>query len=148
MSRVLIIGYGNPLRSDDGAGWHIARELRATNSDDEIEIVACHQLTPELAEPLSRAQRAIFVDASSEETCAEVCVEEIFAEDATAPKFSHHATPAALLGNARVWYGAMPRDAFLISLRARDLGFGENVSPEMARAMPRALAEISKLCVS
>jgi Ni,Fe-hydrogenase maturation factor len=24
---VLVIGYGNPLRSDDGAGWHAAQAL-------------------------------------------------------------------------------------------------------------------------
>ncbi len=146
MPRVLIIGYGNSLRGDDGAGWQIARALLETNADAEIEIVACHQLTPELAEPLSRAQRAIFVDAVADAARAGVAVEKIFAADPAAPTCSHHVTPAVLLDNARVWYGAMPRDAFLISLCARALGFGERVSNEMARDIPRALAEIAKLC--
>ena len=30
MGRVLIIGYGNPLRGDDGFGWHAAERLRET----------------------------------------------------------------------------------------------------------------------
>jgi hydrogenase maturation protease len=49
MARVLIIGYGNPFRSDDGLGWQIANELSRTNRSAETEVLPCHQLTPELA---------------------------------------------------------------------------------------------------
>jgi len=30
MARVLILGYGNPLRSDDGLGWQVAVQLFRT----------------------------------------------------------------------------------------------------------------------
>ena len=32
MTRVLVIGYGNPLRGDDGLGWEIASGLATDNS--------------------------------------------------------------------------------------------------------------------
>src|SRR5262245_29107852 len=64
--RVLIIGYGNPLRADDGVGWQAARHLAELLRDEPIEILALHQLTPELAEPISRADLIIFIDASNE----------------------------------------------------------------------------------
>jgi hydrogenase maturation protease len=62
MARVLIVGYGNPLRGDDGLGWHAAEALRAALP--EAEILAVHQLTPELAEDASRAELVIFLDAA------------------------------------------------------------------------------------
>src|SRR5271169_1528567 len=56
--RTLIIGYGNPLRSDDGFGWHAGRLLAQSLADQDAKIITCHQLTPELAETLSQSSRA------------------------------------------------------------------------------------------
>src|SRR5271166_6728975 len=62
MPGTLIIGYGNPLRGDDGLGWQVASEL-AKCVDALISVLAVQQLTPELAEPVSDADLVIFVDA-------------------------------------------------------------------------------------
>src|SRR5580704_15594719 len=51
--RTLVIGYGNPLRSDDALGWHASRLLAQALAGQEVDVITCHQLTPELAEPLS-----------------------------------------------------------------------------------------------
>lgn len=63
MAHTLIIGYGNPLRGDDGLGWHVAQRLAAVLPQHRARIEVCHQLTPELAEPISRADLVIFIDA-------------------------------------------------------------------------------------
>ena len=47
--KALIIGYGNPLRGDDGIG-PAAAALLAGDAADGAEVLACHQLLPELAE--------------------------------------------------------------------------------------------------
>ena len=52
---VLVIGYGNALRTDDGFGWHAAGRLAADPRLDGAEILQLHQLTPELALDISRA---------------------------------------------------------------------------------------------
>ena len=52
---VLVIGYGNPLRGDDGIGWSAANALAEGMQDDRVRIVACIQLTPELAESIAQA---------------------------------------------------------------------------------------------
>jgi hydrogenase maturation protease len=52
MPGTLIIGYGNPLREDDGVGWQVADQL-LKNSEGSIKVLTAHQLTPELAEPIS-----------------------------------------------------------------------------------------------
>ena len=64
MPRVLIIAYGNPLRSDDGVGWIVAEELRRRLASPEVEVLQLQQLLPEVAESVSRAETVIFVDAS------------------------------------------------------------------------------------
>ena len=46
MSHVLLIGYGNPLRRDDGFGSELAQRLQQEFSDANVEIIAAHQLTP------------------------------------------------------------------------------------------------------
>ncbi len=65
MPRLLIIAYGNPLRSDDGVAWRAAAALQKIFSPDKAEILALHQLGPELAENASRSECVIFVDAST-----------------------------------------------------------------------------------
>ena len=67
--RTLIIGYGNPLRGDDGVGWEVASRLAATIPEEAAHIMTVHQLTPELAESVSEAELVIFIDASDGENC-------------------------------------------------------------------------------
>ncbi len=56
----LVIGLGNPLRSDDGIGWRLAAQLPARAG----LVVRCRQqLTPELAEDLAAAERVLLLDA-------------------------------------------------------------------------------------
>jgi len=50
MATTRIIGCGNSLRGDDAFGRLAARRLQDLIHDSEIEILAVHQLTPELME--------------------------------------------------------------------------------------------------
>lgn len=61
---VLILAYGNPLRRDDGVGWVIGERLAEMLREDVADVRVLHQLTPELAEPISRAGAVIFIDAA------------------------------------------------------------------------------------
>ncbi len=59
---ILVMGYGNMLRSDDGVGQQVARAV-AKWEIPNVDAIAVHQLTPELAERLTKTDIAIFVDA-------------------------------------------------------------------------------------
>lgn len=147
MARVLIIGYGNPLRGDDGLGLHLAQRLQDDAQDNaDIEIIACHQLTLELAEPLSRAPRAIFVDAAESSAPGEMTVNTLDASSNVDVRFTHHLTPQTLLGYAQALYGARPSETFLITVCGKDFGYGETLSDTAARAMERARAHVLTLC--
>ena len=60
--RTLIIGIGNPLRGDDGIGLDVASEFSRELRRDDVQVLATHQLTPELSELVSRADRVFFID--------------------------------------------------------------------------------------
>jgi hydrogenase maturation protease len=105
VSRLLIIGYGNPLRGDDGFGYQAAERLRDLIHDPDIEILAVHQLTPELMDPLSRAGQAIFLDATTGPTPGEVQERIVEPDPAAARNFTHHFTPETLVASARALFG-------------------------------------------
>src|SRR5688572_26950641 len=96
---ILIIGYGNPLRQDDGVGIQVVEQLQGllhNRIPEEVEVIARHQLTPELVEPISRASYVIFVDAAESGTPGEIM--ELQVEHSPTPQpFTHNLTPAALL---------------------------------------------------
>jgi len=127
MPNTLIIGYGNPLRGDDGLGWRVAERLRALIRNPEVEILALHQLTPELMDPISRAGSVIFIDACVGPVPGEI-QERSVEPQASGAAFSHHATPAALLAGARALYGRAPA-ATLITVTGADFSVSDRLSP-------------------
>ena len=139
MPRVLIIGYGNPLRADDGLGWRAAEQLREAAPPD-TEVLTVHQLTPELAEDASRAELVVFIDAGEGGTPGSWKREEI-APDAGGQPFTHHVTPASLVSAAGTLYGRAPR-AVLFSMAGESFEFGEGLSPRVAAALPEMLEEV------
>ena len=66
LTALLVIGYGNALRTDDGVGWHAARLLAGDPRLADVVVVAEHQLAPELAFDLSLASLVVLLDASTE----------------------------------------------------------------------------------
>lgn len=148
MTRILIIGYGNPLRRDDGFGWHVAHALQAKTVASDIEIIACRQLTPDLAEPLSRAQYGIFIDAVARGAPGVLSVQMVQKQALGSVRLSHHSSPQDLIAGAETWYGSGPRASYLISVSANDFGFGESMSDHVAQIVPLAIKEIEWLCAA
>jgi hydrogenase maturation protease len=140
--RVLILGYGNALRADDGFGRQAAERLVALVADPDIDIRAIHQLTPELAEPLSRAGRAIFIDAAREGAPGELRQQRI--EPAPCGAFTHHLTPSALLVLARDLYGHAP-PAVLFTAAGASFRYGQILSETMEAALGQVVSLLQEL---
>jgi hydrogenase maturation protease len=141
MTDLLVIGYGNELRGDDGAGPRVARAVAGWGLPG-VRSLAVHQLAPELAEEMARAERVAFVDAAAGAEGV-VCWRRLRA--ATGPaRLGHASDPAWLLGLARLLYGRSP-EAWLATAPARDLGYGAGLSPEAARGVEAVLGRIAAL---
>jgi hydrogenase maturation protease len=138
--RVLIIGYGNPLRGDDGFGWQAAVRLHEVVTDPEVEVVAVQQLMPELMEPISRAGRVVFIDAALEGEPG-VLSQASVAPDEESRRFTHHSTPGGLLAGAAALFGRAP-EATLYSVPGQDFGFGEHLTPAVENALSEVVARV------
>lgn len=147
IDEALVIGYGNELRGDDGAGFHLARRLADDPRLGGARVIARRQLTPELALDISRARLAVLIDASTLVAPGEVSsapVEPLAQREAP---YSHQMTPAALLGFATELYGNAPR-AVVVSIGVADTDFGGGLSTEVEAALPRAADEVVRLVES
>ena len=49
MARLLIIGYGNPLRGDDGLGWRAAEDLAREFPNDDWRFEPVISLCPNMS---------------------------------------------------------------------------------------------------
>lgn len=159
---ILIIGYGNPLRGDDGVGWRVVEEVQRRQAEanhqsfdpaqdkssitnlQSIEAIACHQLMPELAETISRTERVIFVDAAEGSPPGDVAVQTVVAKQPQPGAFTHHVDPAGLLAYAAMLYGRSPT-AFLVTINADRMGYEETLSPVIEAALPDLIAQIERL---
>jgi hydrogenase maturation protease len=142
---VLVIGYGNPLRSDDGVGPAVAVRLAADPRLAGAEIRAEHQLTPELALDASRASLLVLVDAGTTEAPGEISVRRLDAAAAgSGTAWTHHLDPSALVGLTRELWGAAP-PVVIVSIGPASLEVGESLTDTVAPAVPRAVDLIAAI---
>ena len=137
---MLVIGYGNTLRRDDGVGPRVAEAVTALALPG-VRALACPLLTPELADPVSRARVAIFVDAAVDAP-REVQLRKL-APAGSSQVMAHAASPATLLALARDVFGHAPQ-AWWLTIPAEDLGMGEELSPLAQRGFEIAVQEVKR----
>lgn len=134
MSRTLIIGYGNPLRGDDALGWKAAELLQQRVQSPDVEILALHQLTPELMESISRVDLVIFIDAAVGPNPGEIHHRSIEPLATSHVSFTHHATPEALLAGALKLYGHAPT-ACMLTVTGADFELSDRLSPAVSLSL-------------
>lgn len=140
--RILIIGYGNPLRRDDGIGWEVADRLRQAVPSTNIEILSRHQLTPELCETISHFDQVILIDAAAGTCTGEITCKEVNSGPVNTPTFSHQFTPETLLGTTQELFHASPR-ILIYTIVGEDFDYGEGLSDCVKNKIP-ALVEAIK----
>ena len=144
----LVIGYGNPLRADDGLGWAVAQRLRTDLAGDrhfgDVVVLAEHQLTPEMAQPISRARLVIFVDAREGDQPGRVDWNEVAPTGDGSLTFSHDVDPPSLIQMARLLYASCPA-AVVVSVVGERFDFGTALSPVVQTAVPDVIRRIRTL---
>ena len=141
---LLVIGYGNTLRRDDGVGPKVADAV-AELALPGVRALAYPLLTPELADPVSRARVVVFVDAAVDAP-REVQLRKLVPAD-TSQIMAHAASPATLLALARDVFGHAP-DAWLLTIPAENMNIGEELSAFTCRGLEKAVEEIRNLAGS
>jgi len=138
---LLVIGYGNTLRSDDGVGPRVAEAVERLQLPG-VRTLICQQLSPEHAEPVSRARVVVFVDAAVDAP-QEVRLRPLEPGDTT-QLMAHAADPRTMLALARDVFGHAP-EAWWLTIPALDLEFGEALSSETRHGFDKAVRMIQSL---
>jgi hydrogenase maturation protease len=151
---VLVVGYGNTLRGDDGVGAEVAEavSLQRQSAPELTDAVVtwADQLTPEMALDLSRSRFAVFIDAASgAHPAGSVTLQDLVPPGSAGAPAScvipagcwQDLAPGDLLALAAGLYGHAP-SAVLVSVGVATMDLGTGLSPLVREAVPRAAAAV------
>ena len=150
MNKVLLIGYGNVDREDDGVAWHILRSISKQldrsipdTIDDEFintgeppDVIFLLQLTPEIAETIAQYDYICFIDAHTGSIPEDIQFIEISPEFKPSP-LTHHLTPETCMSLTEMMYNSSPK-AILVSVKGYQFNFKHGLSHKT-----RTLAELA-----
>lgn len=161
--KTIIVGLGNPILGDDGVGWKVAEDVRKQLASPlplrpsptarggegvDVELLSLGGIS--LMEHLIGYQRAILIDAvTSAEGAGSVIVCRL---DEMPDALAFHMTSAhdTSLQNAlklgRAMGADLPEQVTVVGITAQHVyEFGEELSAQVARAIPRALQIVMHL---
>jgi len=138
--KVLVLGYGNPYRRDDGLGPLLAERVAQwlASLGEAAELWVGQQLLPELAEELVNHDVAIFCDASAVPLEDGFLLEELDISSDPEGLTLHSVSPQWLLGLAQSLAGRMPK-ACLLSVEGESFDFREGLTPRCEERAKAAL---------
>ena len=134
--KILVIGYGNTMRSDDGVGRYIAEVVQDWN-DEYVHALSHHQLMPELVDTIAQYDSVYFVDAFQTDDHTDIVIEKLIAKQER-ESMNHTATPEYLLWLVHVLY-KKNITAWIVKIPAPNMEFGERFSSVTHQARDSAL---------
>lgn len=141
---VLIIGYGNTMRGDDGFGPYVASLLAEHVQEPDVLILMPQQLTPDLAAQVAVSCMTIFIDARVGHTPGQIHHSLPCVPERAAPTFQHHITPEVLAGVSLALYGVVP-DMHLFTAEAATFDVQQGLSPELQDSARNVVEQILSL---
>lgn len=147
--RVTIIGIGNKLMTDDGAGVHVIEALRRRSLPEQVRILDGGTLSFSLLEEVERAEFLIIADAAelhaASGTVRLLCDRDMDAYLASSVRPSvHEVNLLDVLTAARI-RGRMPNRYALVGIQPAVIGWGTEPSAVVADAVEQAATLIETL---
>ena len=138
--RVLVLGYGNPGRQDDGLGPAAVAEIESVGWPN-LTAFDNYQLNIEDAMEVAAHDVVWFVDAAK--TGPSPYSVHNVSPAATIEFTSHLVRPEAILAIASQYYGASPQ-AFVLAIRGYEFEFIEALTPGATDNLRAALAMLTE----
>ncbi len=152
-SRTLILGLGNPILGDDGVGWKVAEavqtRLGTLDTPSEVDFASLGGLS--LMERMLGYERVILVDCMETGTAPVGAVRSMALSELANPTAGHSASAhdtslITALEAANVMGAATPSRVDVVAIEAKaTYDFSEELSPEVAAAVPVATQEVLRL---
>ncbi len=148
----VVIGIGNNLMTDDGAGIHVIERLREAGLPDHVELVDGGTLGFTLLDIVESARRLIVVDAAQldrEPGCVEVFEDEQMDVYLTTCRRSsvHEVNLLDVIGAAR-FRDTMPEHYALVGIQPDSVDWGAEPTARVAGGVDRATAIITEMVLS
>jgi hydrogenase maturation protease len=139
MNNLLVIGYGNTIRGDDGAGPAAAKALR--DLYPEMDCIAVHGLEPVLAETIGHYDIVVFIDAAV--GIDRMSFSALTINGGQGAAGTHTQSPESLLRLSRDLYNKTPQ-AVIVRIPAFQTGFGETLSAGTESAVAQCIDEFNR----
>ena len=139
--RILVYGYGNPGRRDDGLGPRFAEAVEAWADLEGLTHISCetaYQLNIEDAETIGHFDVVVFADASQEPGIEEYAITRLESDPARIEFSMHAVSPGFVLKLCEDLYSEAP-EAWLVHIRGESWDFGEGLSQRAQHNLLRAL---------
>lgn len=146
LPKILIYGYGNPGRQDDGLGAAFIAKMEqwvTENKVENIQLDTNYQLNIEDAELISAYEKVIFVDATIEDI-AQFNFTKVKPSDAKVEFSMHAVSPAFVLDLCRKIFNKSP-EAWLLHLKGFEWDFKEELSADATKNLEEATVFLAKL---
>ncbi len=140
MKKILLYGYGNPGRMDDGLGNVFINEITAWINDkgiENIQVDSNYQLNIEDAEAISIQDIVIFIDAS-QENIEDFVITKVNPSDAKIEFSMHAVSTAYILSLCEKIYKKSP-ETYLIHIKGYEWDFAEILTEKAAANLNKAL---------
>jgi hydrogenase maturation protease len=139
-----IVGIGNTLRSDDGAGAY-AGHLLEEKKIPGVTVIITQQLDIAMAAELATFDQVIFIDAAIHEEG--ISFQPLTAANNSPQSFAHHINAAMLVSLAKQLYNTATQ-FYVCAIRAKNFEMGNELSEKTLQHTQKAAAIISEWIVS
>jgi hydrogenase maturation protease len=147
-SKPIVIGIGNVLLSDEGAGIHIVRQLRKNDIAKLVEIHEVGTSSFELLNVIEGNSHVIIVDAvrMDEKPGTVKKIDLIIEDDISLPPQVTSLHQLDLISTLKMAKGVvdLPKKIVLIGIEPASLDTGIELSKLVEAAIPKAISEIIK----
>ena len=138
---LIVFGYGNPGRQDDGLGPAAVEEIAKLGLHG-VATQFNYQLNIEDADEAGKHDRVVFVDAA--EGGPEPYAVHRVRPSRAASFTTHVMSPEVVLAICRDYYGRVP-PAVLVAIRGYEFDFGEALTPSARHNLGLAVDHIKRL---
>ncbi len=143
--KILLYGYGNPGRQDDGLGNVFIDRIEKWVKENKlsyIELDSNYQLNIEDSEAISDKDLAIFIDASVEEI-EDFCITKVSSESEITYT-THAASPGYIVDLCKQIYKTAP-PTYLIHIKGYEWDFKEGLTDQAIENLDKAIEFIKPL---
>jgi hydrogenase maturation protease len=141
---MIVIGVGNELRRDDGAGPAVIEELRG-RSLEGVTLAVSDGEPSRLIDLWAGADQAVVIDAAPTSSGEPGHVRELDSVDGVPSSTSSHALGLGVASRLGRTLDRMPATMRIFIIEGADFGFGAGLCPPVARAVTDVADRIARL---